>query len=320
MTTLTHVVIIIISVENEDLKIRQARRLKLLRFRRKVTDWGVSAGFLLPSFAGVMLFFFVPFAMLVKMSFQKSATNSSFAGLENYSKVLSNDAFKEAAGNTLILSAIAVPLGVLISLLLALILNSKIPARSVFRSILLTPMMVPVASIVLMWQVFFSYNGVLNGWIYQLFGSERIDWFKDNSGQLVIVFLFLWKNLGLNIILFLSALNNIPQEVIESSVMDGAGAVKRFFSIRLFYLGPTVFFVAIMSLINSFKIFREVYLLTGDYPYDKLYTLQHFMNNKFTHLDYSQLSTGAVIMCVVMAVIVGLLFILESRLDSGTEE
>ena len=299
---------------------KHLRRKKLLHFRRKVTDWGVSTGFLLPSVAGVMLFFFVPFGMLIKMSFQKSATNSSFAGIDNYVKVLSNDAFREAAGNTLILSAIAVPSGVLISLILALILNSKIPARSVFRSILLTPMMIPVASIVLMWQVFFSYNGVLNGWMYQLFGSDRIDWFKDNSGQIVIIFLYLWKNLGLNIILFLSALNNIPQEVVESSVMDGAGAVKRFFAIRLYYLGPTIFFVAIMSLINSFKIFREVYLLTGDYPYDKLYTLQHFMNNKFTHLDYSQLSTGAVIMCIVMVIIVGILFIIENKLDSGTEE
>ncbi len=299
---------------------KHLRRKRLLHFRRKVTDWGVSTGFLLPSVAGVMLFFFVPFGMLIKMSFQKSATNSSFAGIDNYVKVLSNDAFREAAGNTLILSAIAVPSGVLISLILALILNSKIPARSVFRSILLTPMMIPVASIVLMWQVFFSYNGVLNGWMYQLFGSDRIDWFKDNSGQIVIIFLYLWKNLGLNIILFLSALNNIPQEVVESSVMDGAGAVKRFFAIRLYYLGPTIFFVAIMSLINSFKIFREVYLLTGDYPYDKLYTLQHFMNNKFTHLDYSQLSTGAVIMCIVMVIIVGILFIIENKLDSGTEE
>lgn len=289
-------------------------------FVKKTKEWGISVGFLLPSFAGVMLFFFIPFVMLVIMSFQKSAADSSFAGFDNYIRVITNGAFVEASVNTLTLSAIAVPLGVVISLLLALLLNLKIPARSLFRSILLTPMMVPVASVVLMWQVFFSYNGVLNGWIFQLFGADRIDWFKDSIGQIVIIFLFLWKNMGLNIILFLSALNNIPQEVIESSVMDGAGAVKRFFYIRLYYLGPTVFFVAIMSLINSFKMFREVYLLTGNYPYDKLYTLQHFMNNKFNNLDYSQLSTGAVIMCIAMIVIVGIMFVVESRLDSGTEE
>ena len=298
----------------------QKRKKRLHHAARKVKEWGVSTGFLLPSFAGVMLFFFVPFAMLVKMSFQMSATNSSFVGLKNYSNVLTNDAFISASQNTATLSAIAVPMGVLLSLILALILNSKIPARSLFRSLLLTPMMVPVASIVLVWQVFFSYNGILNGWIAEFFHVDRIDWMKDELGQLVLIFLFLWKNLGLNIILFLSALNNIPQEIIESSVMDGAGAVRRFFSIRLFYLGPTIFFVAIMSLINSFKIFREEYLLTGDYPYGKLYTLQHFMNNKFSHLDYSQLSTGAVIMCVVMIIIVGILFFAESKLDSGTEE
>ena len=308
------------NVNRTDLSANERKKKKIDHIGRKIKEWGISTGFLFPSLAGVMLFFFVPFAMLVKMSFQKSATNTSFVGFENYSKVLSNDAFIQASQNTLIMSAIAVPLGVLLSLVLALMLNSKIPARSVFRSLLLTPMMVPVASIVLVWQVVFSYNGVLNGWLMEWFGMDRTDWFKDNSGQLILIFLFLWKNLGLNIILFLSALNNIPQDVIESSIMDGAGAIRRFFSIRLFYLGPTVFFVAIMSLINSFKIFREEYLLTGDYPYEKLYTLQHFMNNKFTHLDYSQLSTGAVVMCVVMVIIVGILFFAEYKLDSGTEE
>ncbi len=307
-------------MERDSLTQAQKKRKNLYHMGRRIREWGVSTGFLLPSFAGVILFFFFPFGLLIKMSFQKSATNSSFAGLDNYTNVLTNEAFITASRNTAILSAVAVPAGVLLSLLLALILNSKIPGRSIFRSILLTPMMVPVASIVLMWQVFFSFNGMLNGWLGELFNVDRIDWMKDEMGQIVLILLFLWKNLGLNIILFLSALNSIPQEIIESSVMDGAGAIRRFFSIRLFYLGPTIFFVAIMSLINSFKIFREEYLLTGDYPYDKLYTLQHFMNNKFTHLDYSQLSTGAVIMCIAMVIIVGILFFAESRLDSGTEE
>ena len=296
------------------------RQKRLRRLSLKAREWGTSTGFLLPSFAGVMLFFIIPFIMLVDMSFKKSATNSSFVGFENYSKVLSNDAFHTACKNTAFLSAVTIPLGVILSLVLALILNSRLPARSFFRAVLLTPMMVPVASVVLIWQVFFSYNGVLNGWLAQWFGASRTDWFKDDSGQIIIILLFLWKNLGLNIILFLSALNNIPNEVIESSLMDGCGPVKRFFRIRLHYLGPTVFFVAIMSLINSFKIFREVYLLTGDYPYDKLYTLQHFMNNKFSHLDYSQLSTGAVIMSIAMILIFGVLFLIESKIDSGTEE
>ena len=197
-------------------------------------EWGAGAGFLLPSVAGVFLFFFIPFLMLIKMSFQKSATNTSFDGLNNYKAVLTNESFLQACGNTALFTAVTVPAAIVISLLLALVLNTQLPGKSTFRSLLLTPMMVPVASIVLIWQVMFSFNGVLNGWTYQLFGLERIDWMKDN-GQMLTMILFLWKNLGLNIILFLSALNNIPQEVVESSLMDGCGAVRRFFSIRLYY-------------------------------------------------------------------------------------
>lgn len=293
---------------------------KIRHILYKLKEWGAGTGFLLPSVAGVMLFFIVPFIMLIQMSFQRSATNSDFVGFENYKTVLTNEAFLTASGNTALFTVVTVPCAIVISLLLALVLNTQLPWKSTFRSFLLTPMMVPVASIVLIWQVFFSYNGVLNGWTYQLFGLDRIDWMKDDNGQALIMLLFLWKNLGLNIILFLSALNNIPQEVIESSQMDGCGAIRRFFSIRLHYLGPTIFFVGIMSLINSFKIFREVYLLTGNYPYDKLYTLQHFMNNKFTHLDYTQLSVAAVVMSIAMMIIVGVLFLIESRIDSGVEE
>ena len=156
--------------------------------------------------------------------------------------------------------------------------------------------------------VFFSYNGVINGWTEKLFDAAKIDWLKSSYAQLVIMLLFIWKNLGYNMVLFLAALNSIPQEILESAEMDGAGAVKRFFSIKLYYLSPTIFFVGIMSLISSFKIFREVYLLTGDYPYDNLYMLQHFANNAFTHLDYSKLSSGAIIMCIAMIIIVGILF------------
>ena len=135
---------------------------------------------------------------------------------------------------------------------------------------------------------------------------------------MVVVLLFLWKNLGYNMVLFLAALNSIPHEILESAEMDGAGPVKRFFAIKLHYLSPTIFFVGIMSLINSFKIFREVYLLTGDYP-NKLYFLQHFMNNKFTQLDYSMLSSGAIVMCIVMIIIVGGLFFAESKFDKDVE-
>ena len=294
---------------------------KKMHFKRKLRDWGVFTGYLTPSFVGVFVFFFLPLILLLKTSFQKSPTNSDFVGFRNYERVLTNDAFIATSKNTLTFALISVPLAVILALLVALLLNSGLPGKSLFRSFLLNPMMVPVASVVLIWQVFFSYNGVINGITAQLFeGAEKIDWLKSSYSQIVIMLLFLWKNLGYNMVLFLAALNSIPHEILESAQIDGAGPVKRFFKIKLHYLSPTIFFVGIMSLINSFKIFREVYLLTGDYPYDNLYMLQHFMNNAFTHLDYSKLSAGAIVMCVVMIIIVGGLFFAESKFDSDVEE
>ena len=94
---------------------------------------------------------------------------------------------------------------------------------------------------------------------------------------------------------------------------------QKFIYIKIRYLSPTILFVAIMSLINSFKVFREVYLLTGDYPYDTLYMLQHFMNNTFKALDYQKLSVAAIIMCSVMVVIIGLLFVVENHFGKDVE-
>lgn len=294
---------------------------KKSHWKRRRRDWAIFTGFLSPSLLGVILFFFAPLFMLFISSFLASPTNWEFVGIRNYERVLTNTAFKDASVNTLTFALISVPLAVILSLLIALLLNAGLPGKSLFRSFLLNPMMVPVASVVLIWQVFFSYNGVVNGIAEQLFGSfQKIDWLKSSYSQIVIMLLFLWKNLGYNMVLFLAALNSIPHEILESAEMDGAGSVKRFFAIKLHYLSPTIFFVGIMSLINSFKIFREVYLLTGDYPYANLYMLQHFMNNSFTQLDYSKLSAGAIVMCVVMIIIVGGLFFAESKFDKDVEE
>jgi carbohydrate ABC transporter membrane protein 1, CUT1 family (TC 3.A.1.1.-) len=187
-----------------------------------------------------------------------------------------------------------------------------------FRTFFLSPLMVPVASVVLIWQVLFDNHGVINEAI-ALFGGNPVDWFKSQYGQVVVIILFLWKNLGYNMILFMSALAAIPTDVLEVARLDGAGVWKQFFYIKLRYITPTIFFVGIMSLINSFKVFREVYLLAGDYPVTSLYMLQHFMNNTFRSLDYQKLSAAAIIMAIVMAVIIGLLFIFEDKAGKDVE-
>lgn len=295
------------------------RRSKRHHAKRSFTERLVAVGYLLPSFLGVLVFFVLPFLVVIVYAFVNNPVQMDFVGLDNFKSVLQNSAFRLAAKNTAIFSAMAVPMAVVFSLLLAVLLDAKIPGKSQFRTIFLSPMMVPVASIVLLWQVLFHYNGAVNE-LLALFGVDQIDWLKSEYNRYVVLILFLWKNLGYNMILFLAALSNIPKEIVEMATLEGAGPVRQFFAIKLRYISPTVLFVTILSLINSFKIFREVYLLTGNYPYDGLYLLQHYMNNMFRNLDYVKLSTAALLMAAVMAVIIGLLFLVEYRYGKDIEE
>jgi len=272
-----------------------------------------------PSFAGVLAFFFIPFSIIIFYSVVNNPIAKDFVFLDNFKALIENKAFITAVKNTASFSLIAVPLAVVFSLGLAVILEMNIPAKSLFRTFFLCPLMVPTASVVIVWQVLFHSNGTINE-LAARFGAEPLDWLKSPYGQIVIIAMFLWKNLGYNMILFMSALGNIPKDIIEVADLEGASSAYKFFHIKLRYLSPTIFFVLILSLINSFKIFREVYLLTGNYPYNKMYLIQHFMNNTFRSLDYQKLSAAAVLFAIVMIVIIGILFIAENKFGEDVEE
>lgn len=291
-------------------------RTKLSRRTKKVKR---SSGlFIAPSFLGVLMFFILPFMVVIYYSLIDNPISGNFVLFDNFVNIVGNSAFRKAVHNTTVFSAVAVPLAVLLSLLMAIVLEAELPFRSQFRTFLLSPMMVPVASIVLIWQVLFHYNGAINDML-GVFGIAKIDWLKSEYAQVVVVILFLWKNLGYNMILFMAALASIPKDILEVAKLESATPLQTFFYIKIRYLSSTLLFVTIMSLINSFKVFREVYLLTGDYPYDTIYMLQHFMNNKFKSLDYQTLSAAAILMSLVMVVIIGILFVAEDRFGKDVE-
>ena len=284
----------------------------------KRRDFLKSLCFLFPSLLGVGVFFIVPFGVVIYYSLIDGPATRNFVMFDNFVKLFQNSAFRLAAKNTLTFSAMAVPLAVVLAVALALMLEARIPLKSEFRTFFLSPMMVPVASVVLIWQVLFNYNGTINEFLL-LFGRDKIDWLQSDYSMIVVLLLFLWKNLGYNMILFMAGLANIPKELLEVADVEGASETYKFFAIKLRYLSPTVLFVTILSLINSFKIFREVYLLTGDYPYESFYMLQHFMNNTFRSLDYQKLSAAAVVMAIVMVVLIALLFKVEDWFGKDVE-
>ena len=286
-------------------KIRHDKRERIDRFKTSF-------------FIGAAIFFILPFFVVGYYALIDNPISREFVGLQNFINLFGNMAFRTAAKNTAVFAAVAVPLAVVLPLCFALMLMRKLPLGSLFKTVLISPLMVPTASVVLIWQVLFHYNGTVNAFL-ERFGIDKIDFFKSDYCLIIIVLLFLWKNIGYNMILFMSALAAIPGDITEACMLDGAGPMRVFFKIKLPYISSTVLFVTILSLISSFKIFREVYLMTGRYPYERLYMLQHFMNNTFESLDYQKLSAAAIIMCAVMIVLIGALFIIDDKLGRDIE-
>ena len=307
-----------IMVKTKRTQPNKVRRSAWKRLNTKLGELMGASCFLGPSFLGVLLFFIVPFGVVVYYSAIQGPVNHSFAGLQHYQAVLTNDAFKLSIKNTAVFMGISVPASVLLSMVLALMLECRIPMKTTFRTFFLSPMVVPIASVILVWQVLFHHNGVVNEFLLS-FDVDKLDWLKSKWCMVPVIVLYLWKNLGYFMILFMAALNNIPKTLLEVADVEGASSWYKFLHIKLRYLSPTVLFVTILSMINAFKVFREVYLLTGGYPFSGLYMLQHFMNNMFRDLDYQRLSAAAVILALAMIVVIMILFKAEDWFGKDVE-
>ncbi|MBB6734280.1 carbohydrate ABC transporter permease [Cohnella zeiphila] len=274
--------------------------------------------FLAPSAIGFSVFYLIPFALGVLESFTDRTLGGSFVGLANYKALLASGSFRKAAANTLLFTGISVPLLIVLSLLLALLLNRSLPLRKWLQSAFTLPLVVPVASVVTVWQIFFDWNGTLNEWLHRA-GAERIDWMQSDWSMGVLVLLYIWKNIGYDMILFLAALQSIPKDYYETARIEGAGALRQLRHVTLVYLTPAMFFVVLISIVNSFKVFRETYLLAGDYPYDRIYMMQHYMNNLFFSLDIQKLTSAATLMVGCIVVLAAGLLAFERRFRESME-
>lgn len=262
--------------------------------------------FILPSLIGVAVFTLLPFLDVFIRSFQ-SAISREFSGLENYYDIFSNAAFKLASQNTIKFVLVCIPLLLAISLAIAVFLNKFVQASQILRTAFLIPMAVPIASVVLIWNIVFHEQGVLSG-VLNNFNMAGQDWMSTGYAFWVLVFSYIWKNLGYTIILWLAGLNAISKEIYESAKVDGAGDLKCFTKITLPCLKPTLYTVAVLSLLNSFKVFREAYLVAGDYPDKSMYLLQHLFNNWFREMSFGKMAAASVVMAVI---IFGLIMLLQ---------
>ncbi|MDE6016356.1 MAG: sugar ABC transporter permease [Acetatifactor sp.] len=252
--------------------------------------------FLLPSLAGVTFFVMVPFAKVVLSSFC-TAMSGEFVGIKNYATVLRNSAFRLAAANTLRFMAAGLPLLLILSLGLALMIHRK-PVYDRYKYLYLLPMAVPAATMVLVWKLLFSEQGFLNRAL-----GTHVDFLGEKSAFLILVISYLWKNLGYTVVLWLAGLKSIPGEIIDAAKVDGAGKVQVFFKVTLPCLKGSMFTILVVSILNSFKAFREVYLVGGAYPQKSIYMIQNVFNNWYVNLEQDKLAAGAVLLVAVLGTV-----------------
>jgi multiple sugar transport system permease protein len=254
--------------------------------------------FLLPSLFGTSIFIGIPFLDVVRRSFT-GAVDGTFVGLANYKTIFTNSAFLLAAKNTLRFLAVCIPLLVGLSLVIAVLLYGQKQFGQILKSIFLFPMAIPVASVVLLWRVMFHGNGILNGWL-AVFGIEGIDWMNSSAAFYVLVVSYIWRNLGYDIVLWVAGLSGISENLYEAARVDGAGRWQCFTRITLPNLLPSLFTIVVLSLLNAFKVFREAYLVAGDYPDESMYLLQHLFNNWYRELSLDKMAAAAVVCAAVI--------------------
>ncbi|MBQ8798883.1 MAG: sugar ABC transporter permease [Lachnospiraceae bacterium] len=260
------------------------------------TKWNLRCLFcIVPSFLGCALFFLIPYIRVLYYSVINNQFQKKFVGPENYVEVMENEFFQLAMKNSLLLIGIGVPVLMGLSLTLSFLLSFSLRRFSFLRDFFIFPMLVPTAAVVIVWREFFA----------------------TSETALPIYALFVWKNLGLCIILLTAALTTIDEAVYEAARLDGAKPLRLHLQISIPLIAPTILFTLLLAIMNTFKIFKESFLFYGSkYPPNHSYTLQYYMNNNFQKFDYQSLASASVLTSLLVLVIVLVGLSMQRRVQS----
>jgi multiple sugar transport system permease protein len=272
--------------------------------------------FLLPSLLGLMIFYLIPFVMSLYYAMIENMSTKKFVGFKNFADTLKSDAFLTGLSNTGIFIGLTITIGMFLALLIALMIRKMEKCRGVMALIFLLPLVIPTGTMVFIWKSIFEKHGLLNRLLYTL-DMKQVLWLDSRFAMVILLIMFLWKNIGYNMVFFWTGLNLIPKEYYEIAMMEGTGRFYRFTHITAIYLAPTSFMVILMSFVNSFKVFREVYLLLGNYPGKNIYMLQHYMNNQFFSMNMQKLTSAAYIIAGMVLIVVLVLFRIQKKLTDS---
>ena len=274
----------------------------------KRREWLAAAVFLAPNMIGLTVFIVIPVIAGFFISFTEWDMLSApeFIGLANYVELLTDDRlFWITLRNTVVYSLFVIPGSIVISLLLALALNTRIRGVGLYRTIYFLPYVSSTIAISLVWKwIMHPDFGILNGFL-GLFGAPKLGWLQDrNMALLSVAIVAIWHSAGYNMTIFLAGLKGIPRTYYEAAQIDGATYWQRFWRITFPLLTPTLFFVLVISLIGSFQVFNLVYIMTEGGPGNSTQVYVYYLwENAFSYFRMGYASAMAYILFVIMLVI-----------------
>ena len=242
-------------------------------WRRFWGRWNQREGYVLvlPSFLHLLVFFLIPLGFSLYLSFHDwrglNTRNAPFVGLENYEFMLGDRRWWAALRNTLYYTFVSVPLGMVVSLGIAMLMNLRIPGVYLFRAVFFLPVITSWVAVSVVWLWVLDGNIGLLNYALSLIGIDGPDWLTDpRTAMLALILIATWKGAGFQMIIWLAGLQGIPKELYEAALVDGASALQRFRYVTLPLLAPTTFFLLITGVIGSFQVFTPVFVLTQGGP------------------------------------------------------
>lgn len=259
--------------------------------------------FILPAILGTLIFIIVPVICSFGLSFAKwdLLNPIQFAGCQNYVELFKSHLFYKILNNTIVFALSTSILGVIIPLVLASILNSKIRGRDFYKTAYFLPFITPMVVVGIVWAWIFDPNiGLLNQVLH-----IHINWLYDSKFAMpALIIVSVWKLIGYNMIIFLSSLSAISQSMFEAAKIDGANSFQTFKNVTVPLLSPTIFFVVIITAISSFQVFDLIYLMTQGGPFDSTNVLVYAIyKNAFEYFNVGRASAIAYVLFVIILVL-----------------
>lgn len=287
------------------------------RSSRRKNDIPWALVFLTPQLFGLLAFALIPMVSVFALSLVDwdGFSAMTFVGLSNYVDQFQNKEFLIALRNTLVYTAITVPGGVILALLVAMGVN-RVRGKTFYRLFFFMPYVTSMVAVAVIWAFILNREfGLINVYLQSWFGIEGPGWLTNPTLVIPsISMLSIWQGLGFNMVILLAGLQTIPNEYREAAAVDGAGRFRQFWSITLPLLSPTLFFVIVVSVIASFQVFDQAYVLTQGGPGLASYTLvYHLYNQAFVDFTFGSSSAAAVILFAIILLLTLFQFRMQRR-------